>query len=137
MPENKSKSLIKRILGSKILVISEIIIVIFVSLALGKELVRRHQVQNDIESLKKEIASLEAKNLELTELTKYFASQAFKEEQARIKLGMQKEGESVVIVPENQNQTINQADSVEQGISEKEKISNPQRWWNYFFAKGT
>lgn len=137
MPENKSKSLLKRILSSKILVISEVIVVIFVLLALGKEIVSRHQVQNEINSLKNEIASLEAKNLELTKLTEYFSSQTFKEEQARTMLDMQKQGESVVIVPENQNQNINAADSEAQGSSEKAKISNPQKWWNYFFTKST
>ena len=133
MPENKSKSLLKRILSSKILVISEIIIVVFISLALGKEIVRRHQVQNEINSLKKEIAQLEAKNLELTELTKYFASQSFKEEQARTKLGMQKEGESVVVVPEGQGQANSQFNFDEEGNVNIKKLSNPQKWWDYFF----
>jgi len=138
MPAKNKQPFLPRLLKSKLLIIGEITLLIFISVALGKEIIRRYQIRHQIEGLQAEIQKLEQNKVELSELIEYFNSESFNEEQARLKLGLQKPGESVVVVPSEQGY-VKGAEIVldEQGIgysnSDQEDSSNPQQWWNYFF----
>jgi len=125
----------KRLFRSKLLIVLEIVVLVVFSSALAKEIIRQHQIEGEIEKLQEELSQLEQNNIELSNLIEYFDSSAFKEEQARLKLGLQKPGESVIAVL---------GESIEAGQEEGESValarggeddslSNPQRWWNHFF----
>jgi len=134
MERKKDQSLISRVLTSRLLIGAEIVVLILVSIALAKELVRRQQIEKEVSSLKKEIESLEKNRFELTELAQYFSSQTYKEEQAREKLGLAKPGEQVIIVPEAKKETL---EAQEEGVNVTlgyKTTSNPQKWWDYFFS---
>jgi len=47
-----------------------------------------------------------------------------------LKLGMQKEGEKVVVINKS-----GQGVEIGEGDNAWQYISNPARWWNYFFKK--
>ena len=130
----------KRLFRSKLLIVLEIVVLFIFSSALAKEIIHKYQIEGEIKKLQEEFTQLEKNNIELSGLIGYFNSDTFKEEQARLKLGLQKPGESVIavlgdsteIVAEEEGQLIALA-----GKSEREKLSNPQRWWNYFFKTST
>lgn len=125
----------KRLFRSKILIVLEIVVLVVFSSALAKEIIRQHQVEGEIEKLQEELAQLEHNNIELSDLIDYFDSSAFKEEQARLKLGLQKPGESVIaVLGDSTEDGRKEAESVALARGgEEENLSNPQRWWNYYF----
>ncbi len=89
---------------------------------------RNQSIDTDIARLEAEAHALEARNLELVELLKRFETSGFLEREARLKLNLQKPGETVVVV-ERQARTTS---TIAAG-PRRETLSNPERWWRYFF----
>ncbi|MFH0928049.1 MAG: septum formation initiator family protein [bacterium] len=73
---------------------------IFVSLNFGRELYNNYQVDLEINNLKEKAKSLEAEQLSLASWKEKLESQDFLEAEARMKMGLKKPGENVVIIPE-------------------------------------
>jgi len=122
-----------RILRSRLFLIGGVAMLVLVSIALSKEVVRRYAVNREINQLKKDVEDLEKRNAELSDLIQYVNTEDFQEKEARTKLGMAKPGEKVVVIPDVPEQqpeegTINTPANLEE-------MSNPQRWWNYFFSQ--
>jgi cell division protein FtsB len=108
------------------------IILIFVAIALGKEIYRRYYVNQEIKRVKSEIERLGKRNQELQALVDYLNSDSYKEIQARQNLGLQKPNEQAVAVqpaPPNED-IISPAGETE---NKKTNLSNLEKWWNYFF----
>ncbi len=121
--------------NSRAFVFGEIIFLVLIIFALGKESVRRYEVNKKINNLKKEIVTLESRQAELKNFMSYLESPAFAEKEARLKLGLEKEGESVIIIPENnflQNVDAEKEGQVA-GVTQDAKSLNILNWWNYFF----
>src|SRR4030042_813689 len=91
---------IKRLLGLKIVLFFLLLAVIWVGLVSVKAYWRRQQLDQEIASLKKEIGKLDKSGREFSQLIKYFNDQDFLIREAKDKLNLKAEGESVVIVPE-------------------------------------
>ena len=107
--------------------------IIFLGVAAGKETYRKYQIQKEIDSLQREAEKFGEKNQELGRLIEYFQTDAYKELEARKKLGLQKEGERVVIIkpsPENYLSEISNFES-----AENKDGSNLKKWWGYFFKE--
>ncbi|MEW6407835.1 MAG: septum formation initiator family protein [Patescibacteria group bacterium] len=123
----------KRGILFKLITFIGFIILIFVALALSKEIYRRYQINQEIKSIQEEIERLEKRNQELQALVDYLNSDSYKEIQARQNLGLQKPGEQAIAVqpaPPNLDVEL-QASNRE----EEKNLTNPEKWWNYFFAK--
>lgn len=127
----------KRILSSKILLLISLLILIFFSTNLVKEIINRRDLKKEISSLAEEINRLEGRNQELSSMIEYFKSIDFVEKEARTKLNLRKPGEKIIIVAEEETPT-----STVEPVSESsprlitapvKTLSNPERWWNYFF----
>jgi len=132
----ENQSLVRRLLRSKILIVAEIIVLVGFSSALAKEVIRKHQVEKEVEKLQQELSELEQKNIELDQLTEYFSSDSYKEEQARTKLGLQKPGEKIITVLGDSTE-VNGAMDNENALlanNEENNLTNPQKWWSYFFG---
>lgn len=128
-------SLLSHFLHSRALIIGEIIVLVVLASAVGKEIVRKYQIQHEIAALQTEAQSLENTNQELQQLITYFESDAYAEEQARLKLGLQKPGESVVTVLGAETDVPNTAVATADAASAAgQSHSNPTRWWSYFFG---
>jgi len=96
--DSKKQLTLDRLLRSKLVIILELVILIGLSVALGKEVFLKYQVQGEICELETDISELEHRNVELGSLINYLESDEYKEEQARLGLGLQKPGESVITV---------------------------------------
>lgn len=133
----KKQGFIKRLVYSKSFFAIGLIILILFTLTLGKRILERHKINQEIKELKQEIEKLENRNGELLKLIEYLNTSSYIEEAARIKLGLQKPGESVVIVPkEFFSENKANGDLVSSGIDEQAKEeSNVVKWWKYFFKK--
>lgn len=139
MPEHK-KSLIRRILELRIFLVVNLLVLAFLALSFGREFMRDWEINREIEALRTEAEELEAHNLEIANLNNELNSETFIEGEARLKLGLVKPGEQLVVVVDEKdsaltNPDLNQAplqhlDYKQDNYSE---VANPIRWWYYFF----
>lgn len=127
----REKFSIKKIIPSRLFLFLGVIVLVLFSVSLSKEVVRRYEVNREINQLKKEVENLEVRNAELADLIQYVNTESFQEKEARTKLGMAKPGEKVVVIPDvPEAQSVDENSNVPANL---EELSYPQRWWNYFF----
>lgn len=129
----KAQGTLKNKIGwkSKSFFLLTIVVLLFLAINLAKSGLKSQEISQEIVSLEQEIQKLEKNNLEVKELIEYFNSTAYIEEKARIDLGLKKEGEKVVIVDDLINKKT--FDSNPTTDREGTELSNPQKWWQYFF----
>lgn len=90
---------------------------------------RHRSIDADVARLDAEARSLETRNVELVELLKRFETSGFLEREARLKLNLQKPGETVVVV----ERTATAATATARTVPHRVRRSNAERWWLYFF----
>lgn len=130
----KKDKFFKRFLSSRIFFILGVVIFGFLLFALLNKFFESREIDREIKESEEEIARLETKNSELRELLSYLDTDAFLEQEARLKFNMQKPGESVMVVPEGRRDEQNKKDLAALSAEEKFK-SNPAKWWDYFFSQ--
>ena len=116
-------------LKSKTSIVASLIILVVVCGGLYQIWQQNVGVNSEIRTLPDELALLETNNVELSELIDYLNSTAYIEAKARRDLGLKKEGEGAVIIPDVTEMVIrsNQQDS-------DPNRSNIKKWWDYFFS---
>lgn len=119
----------KRFLTSKLFLILGLVVLIFLVFALGKKFFESREIDQEIDAAKADIAKLEARNNELGELLNFVSTDAFLEQEARLKFNLLKPGESVVVIQPNGQAPIEEAEN-----RENDNFSNPRKWWSYFFG---
>ncbi len=108
-----------------------------VTISLLKEVFRGHSVTREVADLQAEISSLESENGGLQSLISYLQSPTYAEEEARMKLGLQKPGEQVLAVPGvNANTEQEQPGSsvAANSSSDRAPQSNASKWWAFIFS---
>lgn len=126
---NDHLPLVRRIWGSKFIILIFFILLILVGLAIYREKSGQKRAVKSVSALEEEISKLESKNTELSELINYLKSDDFVEKEAREKLNMQRPGEQVVLISKNETERteIN-------GVSDVQEKKNWQLWLEYFFG---
>ncbi len=147
MPRD-SQPFIKRLLGFRLLFVVNAVVLVFLFVSFGREFVRNRQIQGDIADLQAQADALAIRNLEISELHTALQTESYIEREARLKLGMKKPGEQVVVVqrpPAGESGTgegsppEEAADPFQQlkdASAEGETVANPAKWWYYFFDHG-
>ncbi len=132
---------IKKILNSKAFLFFLLLAVIWVGLVSIKAYYRKHQLDQEIASLKEQIGKLGKQDQDLSQLIKYFNNQNYLEKEAKEELNLKAEGENVVMVPEA---AIGQELALQQTTSSAEQLPAPQppaeennliKWWKYLFGR--
>jgi cell division protein FtsB len=113
---------------SKYFVVFLFLILILVFTAMSKEAYRYYKIGQEIRGLEKKIEDLKNSNEELAKLREYFTSKEFLEDEARRKLNMTKEGESVIIISDS----IASEEDAQQ--EQQIKVPNLKLWLEYFFG---
>jgi len=119
----------ERFQESNVVLVVGVVLLVGLLVVLGRELLRRHDIREQLSSIQDEITMLESRNTELEGLIGYLETPSFQEREARVKLGLQEEGESVIIIPRNEQ---SDAPIVVQPVTEDE-TPTAQKWWEYFF----
>lgn len=119
-----------------LVVVSGALVIVF-TVAIARELIRSQQVRQQVSRLADQVAGEEERHQQLEELIAYLGSQTFQEREARLKLGLRKPGERVIVVPpgslSNQNVNGQFTDGSTQAISGATTL--PSRWWQFFFGQ--
>ena len=109
------------------------LILLFIPLA--RNLKKQQEVNRQIASLKEEADRAEAKNSDFKKMLSYLQSDQFVEEQAKLKMGLKKEGEKVVVVT-NLDVAATTATSALASPGHFVRLSvNWSAWFNYFFSR--
>ena len=118
----------------KIAIFLGLILIGMIIFAISKETIRKRQVEQEIGKLKEEASKIEKENVELSDKVAYLNSNDYKEKEAKDKLNLQSPGENVVIVkPGVVSQGQNVQEDTVGGKKVIVKVSNLQKWWDYFF----
>ena len=135
------KTFLKTLIEFRLLFVINAVVLVFLSLSFGREFVRNSEIKREINMLEQQATSLESRNLDLLELNTAFQTESFIEREARLKLGMKKPGETVIVV--KGAPTFAEASAGRQGGTEdpfavladepKRRVANPTKWWYYFF----
>ena len=134
-------SFFRRLLSFRLLLLVNVGVIIFLCVSLGREFVRQMDIKQSVASLQEEVAALSRKHTELQDLYTSIQTVSYMEREARLKLGLQKPGEQVVIVQDSATlQTMPEEDGVEETMAQiasgnvaRVSYSNPKKWWFYFF----
>ncbi len=94
---------------------------------------KNRAINQEIASLQNEITDLRQNNIEMRQLVDYFNSTAYIEDKARTDLGLKKDGENVVVVPDNAKDLLLATRTGADAQAAEKVVSNPQKWWSYFF----
>ncbi len=112
---------------------------IWMSLVLVKAAYKKYQLEAQINTIKQEIQKTEKRSQELNEMINYFSSSNFLETEAKKKLNLKKEGETVMMVPEEAAGREEQAEEAVEAVSPVPTPSpvknNLIRWWEFLFKK--
>lgn len=107
-------------------------ITLFFMVAIVREIFRSATVRQQVSRLRSELAKEDHRQSELQDLIGYLSSPTFQEREARLKLGLKKSGERVIVIPDNAN--TNQADGAGGAGGAADSNTIPHRWWQYFFG---
>lgn len=145
MPEAR-KPFWRRILEFRLLFVINAVVFVALAFSFGREWIRNREIRDQIASLQAQAESLEARNLEIADLNTAFRTQSFIEREARLKLGLKKPGENVVIIQNGQSTPVANTDGETENVTQAqdprallaqadvpEEVANPSKWWQYFF----
>ncbi len=105
------------------------------SVAIVREVINGHQVRQQVQLLERQVATEQQRQTQLQELIDYLGSPTFQEQEARLKLGLKKNGEQVIVVPTSSSPVNgNNKNTVDSTLSDTAPQPPLQRWWTYFFG---
>lgn len=137
------ETFLARLIRWRLLLVVNILVIAFVGVALSREIVRSRAIGAEIAVLQTQADSLTATNIDLSELKTALQTESYIEREARLKLGLKKPGETVVVIQDETNQQTEAAISdpndplgyVLEDEGTDVVVANPQKWWYYFFDK--
>ncbi len=118
-----------RFYNSNVFIILLSIFLIFSLFKVGKELVKRHTINQEINDLNKQLTAVSQEKDKLKDLISYLETDKYVEEQARSQLNLSKPGEKRIDLTTDQE---NQLATTQNG---EEDLANWRKWFNYFFAE--
>ena len=111
---------------------------VWLSLVLVRAFYKKRQLDQEIGALKSEVEKMDKKGQELNQFLGYFSSQDYLEKEAKDKLNLKKEGESVVMVQEPAAEAAkenNNSAPAGAAISAPVEENNLVKWWKFFFKR--
>ena len=129
----------------RLLLVVNLLVIVFLGLSLSREIVRSRAIGSEIAQLQAQADELAAQNIDLSELRTAMQTESYIEREARLKLGMKKPGETVVVVQDDaaelvDGETVDANDPlglVLDGTSATVVVANATKWWYYFFDKNS
>jgi cell division protein FtsL len=122
----ETRGIVSRMMQSKIVLLFLLIATVFSCVRLISEVYRRQNISSEINKLRTQVEALQKDKTDLSALIAYLNTDTYLEDQARTKLGLLKEGESEVIIPDTAKSTLSTNDR-----SDRTALVS---WWDYFFS---
>lgn len=125
------KSFLKRFFSSRIFLVLLLILAIFFVVGFAKTFWRDYQIRQEINALRQEKERWEKNKINLLNRLQEIKSPDFAEREARLKFGLGKSNESLVIIMDDQNPVTTSAGKTAK--KESGPASKAIKWWQYFF----
>ena len=134
---NRRRKQKKSLFELRVFFLINIILLVFLTLGFAREYARHASIQKDIAQLEDEKSRLETRNLEILSVSESIQSKFFLEREGRLKHGLAKSGEKLIIISDIETQPVEDVTSVTiTGVVNDEEIENVSvatRWWYFFF----
>ena len=120
----------------RVIILLGFVALVFIVLAISKETSRKQQIQKEISDLQMEAKRIQGDNSRLADKLTYLEGRDYQEKEIRDKLNLQNPDENVVIIKPSPTGKIGAPVKVAGESNNQElvvKVSNPDKWWNYFF----
>lgn len=117
----------RRIFNSPLFLWIALVIAIALAVSFARAYYKDYQIRQQIAELQVLVDQMEEKKLSSLQLLDYVKSEEYIEDVGRSQLGLKKEGERVIIVDVQDDQTEYYAQEIEREPSWK-------LWWAYFFG---
>lgn len=146
MPQPRTP-FVQRLIRWRFLFAINLLLVSFLGWTLGREYLQNREIRNEIAELQTQADALAARNIQLGELQTAVQTQSFIEREARLKLGMKKPGEAVVVIQQDDSgqgaggsgqqtqESVDPLGLVLDGETTAPQVANSTKWWYYFFDK--
>jgi cell division protein FtsB len=124
------------ILAKRSLLVANLLVFALVAWGFTGEYLRHRRLSGEIARLQAEADRLAAENFQAARLNEQFAADPAVEREARLKLGLRKPGESVIIVKDSPTGLTEPAvaeTAAEAGAASP--LDNLRQWWDYFFGE--
>ena len=131
----------------KVILIGGVVVLIFLLFSLTREVINDKKIDSQMVDMNKQVESLQKQNADVMGSISEWKSGYKLEKELRLKMNLKKPGEKEILVVNNSsiNDTSANATSI---INDKAEIigsnimnrlpsgnlSNPEKWWDYFFA---
>ncbi len=122
----------KKLVPSSFVNVIGAVIAVWILVSLIQTVKHNYELEKQIETLRQQIAVLQAQKDELSYNIAYYNTDSFKEKQARTRLGLQQPGENVIILPS----PTPTPDVVTEQAKAKAKRSNLRQWLDFLTGKG-
>lgn len=103
------------------------ILAVIVAVRLGANVWRLWRAGERVEEAREELTQAQRENEELKKRLAEVQTPEFVEKEAKERLGLAREGEVIVIIPEGETATA--------GEAKPEMEPNWKQWWNLYFGK--
>lgn len=136
--EEKINKVVNKFLASKILTFLVVLILIWAIIAIFKKTWQVRQFAKEVDRIEQKITDLKKNNEELKNMVTRLQSPDYLEIEARKKLDLKKDGETVIIVPQEVEDKLNKpipSPVLTQNQAETKPIANWLAWFNYFIGK--
>lgn len=124
---------------TKLIIVIEFALVSYLLYSLTKNIYNSYQVDQIIESYRKENAAIEEENRRRNEDYLYFTSEEYINKIAKQNLGLVDKGEEVIILSQDvtnpQQDQLTDENSAVTTLSRRSKMTNPEQWWDFFFGR--
>jgi cell division protein FtsB len=120
---------------TKLVIIAEFFLVSYLLYSLTVSVYKNYQIDQHIKSFEQENAKIEEENRLKSEEFEYYSSDAYIEKMAKQNLGLINPGEEVIVIPQNSATEAENTDGSNSDVSQNSggNLSNPQKWWKFFF----
>ena len=132
----RSDSTWKKFFSSRWFVIVGGAVLLLLIFGYSRALYQDYQIRQEIRRLQCEALRLQVKRSETLEALGYVRSPAYIEEKARTELNLMRPGEKMAIVNGSTSAPAPSRQPTEKMVESK-NISNPLKWWYYFFGNPT
>ncbi|MFA6603244.1 MAG: septum formation initiator family protein [Patescibacteria group bacterium] len=120
-------------LGRRRILAANLVLLFLVAWGFAGELARNNAMKRDVARLEEQARKLEDENFDIAKLGQKFAAADVLEREARLNLGLQKPGESVIIIKETTPPPPAQPPEATGSAESRPRESNALKWWRYFF----
>lgn len=121
---------------TKLIIIGEFLLVSYLLYTLTASVYKSYLIDQHIMSFEVENKRIEEENRIKSEEFDYYSSDSYKEKIAKQNLGLVIPGEEVIIIPsESFDDYVTGSGSAldDMNATEYSALSNPERWWKFFF----